>query len=241
MNNMKALLLRVGIDKGCGGALGPIFEDGSFEYIPIPEAKDNKIDNRTFSNTKGISGKYMADYLPKKIKNKKIHFDPEFETFTYGDVSPPKNNYLLKLEKNDLLVFYAGLTPYKNDKFEEALYIIAYFVVETVIDFNKICASGNINSTEKTKFSKLYSNNAHLKTNDLENLVIVVGNIKSRLMDHAILISERRPDKMGRNYHAVSPEMEKLLGIKGSIQRSIPPRMITDEIYLENLKKLMRL
>lgn len=35
---MKAMLLRVGIDKGCGGVLAPIFEDGSFEYIPIPES-----------------------------------------------------------------------------------------------------------------------------------------------------------------------------------------------------------
>jgi hypothetical protein len=34
---MKALLLRVGIDKGSGGIYGPIFDDGSFEFVPIPE------------------------------------------------------------------------------------------------------------------------------------------------------------------------------------------------------------
>ena len=32
------MLLRVGIDKGCGGALSPIFEGANFEYIPIPES-----------------------------------------------------------------------------------------------------------------------------------------------------------------------------------------------------------
>ncbi len=35
--NAKALLLRVGLDRGTGGALGPIYPDGTFEYIPIPE------------------------------------------------------------------------------------------------------------------------------------------------------------------------------------------------------------
>jgi hypothetical protein len=37
----KILLLRVGIDMGCGGTLGPIFQDGTFEYVPIPESSQN--------------------------------------------------------------------------------------------------------------------------------------------------------------------------------------------------------
>jgi Nucleotide modification associated domain 3 len=39
----KALLLRVGIDRGTGGGLGPIFPDGTFEYVPIPERKRTRI------------------------------------------------------------------------------------------------------------------------------------------------------------------------------------------------------
>lgn len=38
----KALLLRVGMDRGTGGALGPIFDDGSFEYTPIPEREPTR-------------------------------------------------------------------------------------------------------------------------------------------------------------------------------------------------------
>lgn len=230
---MKALLLRVGIDKGCGGALAPIFKDASFEYIPIPEFKPNSNSKKTFLTTSGTKNRFMAEYLPEKIRNLKIHFDPEFETFTYGDVSPAKNKYLLKLEKNDLLVFYAGLTPYKNDKFEEALYIIGYFAVEDVIDFN------GLSSIERDELVSKYHNNAHIKTGDLENLVIVIGNSKSRLIDKAILISERRLNKIGRNYHAVSGQMEQLLGIKGSIQRSIPPRIIEKKKNVDNLKNLI--
>ena len=30
-------MIRVGVDAGCGGIQGPLFKDGSFEFIPIPE------------------------------------------------------------------------------------------------------------------------------------------------------------------------------------------------------------
>ena len=230
---MKALLLRVGIDKGSGGALAPIFEDGSFEYIPIPEFYSDTTENRTFSNSPLRYNKFMVDYVPAKISKSKLHFDPEFETYTYGDVSRSKTNYLLKLEKKDLLIFYAGLTPYKNQKFHEALYIIGYFVVQDVIDFNRL------NPEEIRELVVKYSNNAHIKSKNMENLALVVGNDQSRLLEKAILISERRPDRRGRHYHAVSKKMEKLLGIKGSIQRSVPPRMIVNKPYIDNLKKLI--
>lgn len=68
---MKAMLLRVGIDKGAGGALGPIFEDGSFEYVPIPEDDPESIEDRTYKNTIGRAGKPLSTYLPKGIKIEK--------------------------------------------------------------------------------------------------------------------------------------------------------------------------
>lgn len=105
---MKAMLLRVGIDKGTDGALAPIFADGSFEYIPISEGDSRSKEDRTYRNTIGRAGKPFSVYLPAKIGGRKIHFDPEFKTFTYGDPTI-KRNYLRKLEPGDLLVFYAGL------------------------------------------------------------------------------------------------------------------------------------
>ncbi len=233
---MKAMLLRVGIDKGCGGALSPIFSDGSFEYIPIPESDPKTNESRTYQNTLGRTGKPLSDFLPSKICQSKMHFDPEFETFTYGDPSKSKRKFLLKLEKNDLLVFYAGLTPYKNDKYPNALYIIGYFVVENVANFNEL------SKEDRLKFFNLYSNNSHVKCGDLKDLVIIEGNRrKSKLMGKSVLISSQKLNRIGRPYHAVSPEIEKLLGIKGSIQRSIPPRMIRDSVRVENLKMLLKI
>ena len=236
MIKMKAMLLRVGIDKGCGGALSPIFKDGSFEYIPIPESDPETCETRTYQNTLGRTSSHLSDFLPSKICQSKMHFDPEFETFTYGDPSKSKRKFLLKLDKNDLLIFYAGLIPYQNDEYLNALYIIGYFLVKNIIDFN------DLSEEEKLKFCNLYSNNSHVKCNDLNDLVIVEGDKnKSQLLDKAILISKPHLNRIGRPYHAVSPEMEKLLGIKGSIQRSIPPRMIRDPKCIENLKTLLKI
>ena len=230
---MKALLLRVGIDKGTDGALAPIFFDGSFEYIPLSEKNVNTHEEKTFNNTRGLNGKYYSCYLPEKIKNRKLHMDPEFETFTYGDQTA-KRNYLLKLEKNDLLVFYAGLTPYNNTVHEEALYIIGYFQVEEVLDFN------GLSTSERRHKCRIYQNNSHIKSEGLDELVIVHGRQEtSKILEKALLISKKKLNKIGRSYHAVSPEMENLLGISGSIQRSIPPRFITGK-GMENLKRLLK-
>jgi hypothetical protein len=232
---MKAMLLRVGVDKGTDGALGPIFEDGTFEYIPMSENFQSK-EQRTYASTIGSHGRPLSTYLPGKIDNRVIHFDPEFETFTYGDPTV-KRKYLLKLQKEDLLVFYAGLTPFRNDKYKEALYLIGYFTVENVVDFNQL------SEYEMGKYYLLYSNNAHLKRMDYpEDLVIIAGSrVNSRLLDNAILISQTKYDKKGKAYNAVSKEMEVSLGISGSIQRSIPPRFITSRDKLENLKHILRL
>jgi hypothetical protein len=73
---MKALLLRVGIDKGCGGALAPLFADGSFEYIPIPERRESR-ETRTFGNTVGMHAHPLSTYnLPKKLEHATTHVDP---------------------------------------------------------------------------------------------------------------------------------------------------------------------
>ncbi|PWI49617.1 hypothetical protein CEE45_00365 [Candidatus Heimdallarchaeota archaeon B3_Heim] len=232
---MKAMLLRIGIDKGTDGALAPIFNDGSFEYIPISEKKESA-ENRTFITTIGRSGKFLSDYLPKKVASRKFHFDPEFETFTYGDPTS-KRNYLVNLIENDLLVFYAGLTPYKTNKYKEALYIIGYFTVDKVIDFSQT------NRSVAKSHHKLFSNNAHIKrSHHSKDLIIVIGKKgNSRLLEEAVLISKPKLNKIGRIYHTVSPDMETLLGISGSIQRSIPPRLIKDEKNITNLKRLLNI
>ncbi|MCC7550708.1 MAG: hypothetical protein KO316_04280 [Methanobacterium sp.] len=233
---MKAMLLRVGIDKSSDGILSPIFPDGTFEYIPLSEnTESNEI--RTYHDVIGRKGKPLSAYLPPDVAHRKVHLDPEFTTFTYGDTGR-KSNYLRKLNPEDLLVFYAGLTPYNGSEYPEALYIIGYFTVK------KIWGKNNEPGRTATirVIRKKYPTNSHPQRVDIKDMALVVGNPeKSKLLEKGILISQKKLNKIGRRYHAVSPPMEKLLGIKGSIQRSIPPRLIYAEHNLGNLKKLLGL
>jgi hypothetical protein len=229
---MKALLLRVGIDKGCGGTLSPIFDDGSFEFVPIPESFPAP-GAATYNDRIGRKGKRLSAYVPSSIKNAPMHEDPEFFTCTYGDATL-KRYYLLKLVQGDLLVFYAGLRPLATAKYKEALYIIGYFDVDNVTGFNKLSEAKLAESLQR------YSHNAHVKRlNSLRDLVVVAGSRHSRLLDKAILISQKKPDRKGRPVHALSPEMEALLGISGFIQRSIPPRFVVEELNVRNLVALL--
>ena len=47
----KAVLLRVGIDAGCGGIQGPLFEDGSFDFVCIPDSQ--RVSLHTYGNMIG--------------------------------------------------------------------------------------------------------------------------------------------------------------------------------------------
>ena len=236
---MKAMLLRVGIDKSSDGVLSPIFHDGSFEYIPLSEKDEKSGETRTYADLIGRKGKPLSDYLPPSVADRRVHLDPEFITYTYGDVGR-KAGYLLKLEPEDILVFYAGLTPYLESKlaqviYPEALYIIGYFTVKEILDL------GNSSTSKIRRIKQQFPNNSHPKRDsDIHELVMVVGDPeRSKMLDEAILISQKKLNKIGRTYHAVSPRMEELLGVKGSIQRSIPPRFIYEGDKLVNLKDLI--
>ena len=87
---MKILLLRVAIDRGCGGTLGPIFPDGTFEYVPIPESPQYVSPRSVyFRDLPARRGGKLAQYVPRGYREAAAHYDPEFETFTYGD--PTRN------------------------------------------------------------------------------------------------------------------------------------------------------
>ena len=119
---MQVVLLRVGIDTGSGGKFtGPLFKNGSFEYVPIRDGFNGcGISDQTYGNTRGRYGKRtLLSYFPEKLRESRrdipIHHDPEFETFTYGDPTSPQKQGLRRLEKGDLLVFYAGLQGWDFD------------------------------------------------------------------------------------------------------------------------------
>ena len=237
---MQVVLLRVGIDTsdGSGGMLGPLYQDGTFELIPIKDGL--RSDTRTYGNTRGAHGLNLADYFsPQRqaeMRTQAMHVDPEFETFTYGDpsLSGPKTT-LSKLTHGDLLVFYAGLEGY-DFKGPPALYIVGYFEVEWAG-----LATAFDDETMRTQFAA----NFHVRNRDVfadqrERLMLVKGGPGSRLLKWAVKISEDGEDKAGSRIHVLSQEMREIFGMQEhpGIQRSVP-RWV-EEPYVKRAAVFMR-
>lgn len=235
---MKIAMVRVGIDTGCGGMHGPLFANGSFEYIPIPDGCN--MDERTYGNTMGRLGRKLVEYFPQsrqaKMAKQAIHFDPEFATFTYGDPTPPKAG-LRRLQPGDLLVFYCGLEGWGEFYSPPALYLLGYFEVQT---------AGMAGDYPPDDLQSIFGANFHVRhpkvyNNQRERLVLVKGSLHSRLFKKAVCISTVGQDRSGRPLKVLSPEMQKIFGNFGekiSFQRS-PTRWVVPE-FTEKVAEFIR-
>jgi len=135
----KVFLIRVGMDSTYGGFVSPIFPDGTYVFIPIPNIRkgQHQIDTdsenlKTYSEVKTNSDIPLTDYLPKDkivvkgdvfkdIMHMKVHNDPEFETMTYGEM---KSKFIYgdirDFTGGDYIVFYATFFPCAPDfKYKE--------------------------------------------------------------------------------------------------------------------------
>ena len=128
----RVLLLRVGMDLGTGRALGPIFREGAFEYVPIPESAPSR-SRLTYASLPGRYVPSLALVLPRRLADRCPHIDPDFDAWTYGDAAPRKRRQLLHLSPGDLLVFYAGLAPVPPDD-RQRLFAIGSLRVRRVRD-----------------------------------------------------------------------------------------------------------
>ena len=218
---MNVVLLRVGIDTACGGIHSPLFLDGTFEFVPIPDS--GGLDERTYGNSKGKVGRAFAEYFPERRQEKArlqaMHVDPEFESFTYGDPTPLKRN-LAQLKPGDLLVFYAGMEGWGHPT-EPALYLAGFFRVK-LAGF----ATGFTSEQLRQEFSKNYHvRHRTVFAKQLERLVLIKGGKGSRLFRKAHLIGEKVQRKNGTSWQIIIPQMEKVFGKFGgigSLQRSTP-------------------
>lgn len=238
---MQVVLLRVGIDTGSGGIHGPLFRNGDFEFIPIRDKRNRfGVNNSTYGNTRGRLGqRLLVEYFPEsrrvKVRDMWVHGDPEFETYTYGDPTRPKQG-LKRLRRGDLLVFYAGLEGW-DFRCVPGLYIIGYFEVEEALE-----AKGHTWSELRRPFGK----NFHVRHRPVfedqkDRLVLVRGSDRSRLLRKGVRISVVGKNSGGKNIHVLSPEMRLVFGdFDGhiSIHRS-PPRFVFPE-FVRKAERFVR-
>jgi len=237
------VLLRVGIDRGRGGMAGPLFNDGSFEFIPINAPPHTE--GPTYGNTIGVNrGKPLIEYFPESRKvtmqDRPIHNDPEFESWTYGDPTMPKQG-LRELGAGDFLVLYCGLRGWNACKEPEALYIIGYFVVEYAGTYPDL-----MKKYGEAWIKRVFSKNYHIMHRDIRgcrhkrtsrktgkniwvksDLILIKGGPGSRLLEAAARLSalRKRKDKGGHGVYVLDRALRKHFGTftkLNAIQKSIP-------------------
>lgn len=145
---MKGLLLHVAADTTYPGVVGPVFQDMSFEYLPVNNIFG--IEKRTYRDFAARNlqyGRTLADFVPSNIAILPVHFDPEFDHYTYGQHAGDyaRVQTLIKLKQGDILFFFASLAPYDPSVYEcrddslrkhqlgkKNKYVIGFFTVQGV-------------------------------------------------------------------------------------------------------------
>jgi len=142
---MRLYVANVGVNSSDARARGlrsPVFPDGTFEFVPIKEAA-------RFARAPGIqryedlpswTGRYrnIGEILPTRVRAYRAHADPEFGTFTYGDVTSPRASALRRIEPGDSLWFLARLWSHDGNGWtgRSAFYFVGYLDVEDNIAFD---------------------------------------------------------------------------------------------------------
>lgn len=153
---MTVVLAGVGADSTNLGTLGPLYDDGRFEYVPIPEKTRDTSEPETLGSWKlrasdaadGSGDATVAADLTTRIEPQPVrgghepvtgaaleswplHRDPNFEALTYGEHRTSGYvSRLRTLEPGDVVGFYAGLRRPGEDRAHR--YLIGYFTVDRV-------------------------------------------------------------------------------------------------------------
>jgi len=246
---MKSFLLRVGMDKNRYsngiGFFSPIFNDGTFDFMPIMDGglyeEDDTSDIPTYDQVIGLKGVPLSQYLKKRPEfiNEKLHVDPGFPHFgdwtlpwfydDYINGKDPDGNFkkgkdfLRELEDGGYIFFYAGLKPYERPaQVEEGLYLIAYMYVKDAFFGDRLKKAYR----ERPEFRKL-SGFRRITEEEVDTqidwgLAIFEGDPqRSRMLERAIPISDMKEDINGKRYYATSREWAAVFGTElKSIQRS---------------------
>jgi len=159
----RIFLINVGVNASHGNLRSPIFKDYAFEFIPIPEAgrRVSCPECSTLPQYKDLTthnGFDILQIIPKSYHDLRVHNDPEFVSYTYGDYpsSSPRAANLKKATKGDFLFFLARLVSHDNCSFGKGgFYLIGYFEIESILK--------DVKSKPSDAFMYTFSRNAHVR------------------------------------------------------------------------------
>jgi hypothetical protein len=159
-NGPRIFLANVGANRS-HAVQSPLFPDGTFELVPIPEGDafqsdpaPRYADLRCFNSSGPLSG-----FLPHRFSRIHAHRDPDFDEWTYGDLChyAPRAAGLKGLRPGDLLFFLARLVPFSEDRFDAEK---GGFFLVGVLEIEKVFAE--IREAPPGRIMRRIGRNAHV-------------------------------------------------------------------------------
>jgi hypothetical protein len=190
-----AVAVNVGANTNEPGFRGPVYPDGSFEFLPIPESEPLARDAP--APTYGDLDPHLRFDVPEGVRDTPVHLDPEFagyprcERYTYGDPYGVKARPLLDLDAGDRVYFYATLTA-RGDGHPEwvppewGAFLIGEFRLAR--DPIPGTAYPDLPGAVRERFR----NNAHVRRETMDAAVLLLGSPESRCYERAVPLSGER-------------------------------------------------
>ncbi|MFB6303856.1 MAG: hypothetical protein ABEH47_01720 [Haloferacaceae archaeon] len=193
----RAVAINVAANTQLPGVRGPVYPDGRFEYVPIPEREPTDDPVPTYADLD------LAVDLPPELSDRRVHLDPEFAgvhgrtAYTYGDEHGVKAGPLSTLDPGDSLLFYATLSLHEDgpDASGTAAANRAPFVLDDwgaylIGEFRVAEAvTGEAFRGLPAAARRRFDSNAHLRRAAFDARVLVRGDDRSRLFDRAVPLS----------------------------------------------------
>jgi Nucleotide modification associated domain 3 len=133
---VKGLLVRVGADQSDdgGGWNGPV-DRGTWRFLYVP-IRERDPSHPGLNTPFRLAEPWLASFglsLPPHLCAGDMHLDPDFEYLTYGDSDFRASQILAKVNRDDLLVFYAGLRDTSRAKTQLVYAIIGLYVIDEIM------------------------------------------------------------------------------------------------------------
>lgn len=193
---MQTVAVNVAANTNLPGFRGPVFPDGSFLYVPIPEREPTDGAVPTYGEL-GVLEDLPFETDPE-LRDRRVHVDPEFagyrgrERYTYGDEHGVKARPLSTLTPGDRLLFYATLSTHEPDDWdgprvdwrppEWGAYVIGEFVVDAVVTGDDY--------DDPAELPAWTASNAHVRRETVDAEAFVRGGEGSRLFSRAVPLSQ---------------------------------------------------
>jgi len=187
-----AVAINVAANTSLPGVRGPVFPDGSFTYLPIPEREPTAAAVPTYGDL--APALELPFELPADLRDRRVHLDPAFagypfcDAHTYGDEHGVKAGPLSELTPGDHLLFYATLSTHGDPAREWVLddwgaYLVGAFRVAEVL-------TGEAYRGAPPATRERFAGNAHVKREAFDAKVLVRGDPDgSGLFDRAVPLS----------------------------------------------------